>query len=442
MSMRKRARTSLDSAIVNVWKREVGEISTKNFADSLTASEDLVLRLDVFRRLKEHRGWVNTVSFSADGDILVSSSNDRKVTLWDWETGKTVLSFHSGHDDYVFQAKTMPHTDNRSIVTCAADGQILERGYVTTNLLAKHQGLAPKLAIEPGSPNIFYTCGYDGLVQHIDLRTEKATELFTCRPFWPRNYTSLTLSEIVVDPRNPYFFAVAGADEFARIFDMRKYSWDGSADFGRPVDYFCPSHLVGIQDEGITGLSISNRSELLVSYFEEVIYLLTKDMGLGPDPSPISPSPVSHDSYEGEMDLDDWSDASPPFDAGMNFGPQFYMGHKYGEELNGVTFLGPRCEYIAGGSDCGRIYIWNKKSSEVVRVMEADRQGVSYVVSHPHTTVLASCGMEPDTKIWTPKALDRAVLPTDVEKRRPKLSDPRIRCATPWDEMCYFFSGS
>lgn len=86
--------------------------------------QDLVLRLDVFRRLKEHRGWVNTVSFSADGDILVSSSNDRKVTLWDWETGKTVLSFHSGHDDYVFQAKTMPHTDNRSIVTCAADGQV------------------------------------------------------------------------------------------------------------------------------------------------------------------------------------------------------------------------------------------------------------------------------------------------------------------------------
>ncbi|OIT32681.1 hypothetical protein A4A49_07833 [Nicotiana attenuata] len=258
----------------------------------------------------------------------------------------------------------------------------------------------------------------------IDLRTEKATELFTCRPFWPRNYTSLTLSEIAVDPRNPYFFAVAGADEFARIFDMRKYSWDGSADFGQPVDYFCPSHLVGIQDVGITGLSISDRSELLVSYFEEVIYLLTKDMGLGPDPSPISPSLV-YDSYEGEMDLDDRSDASPPLDAGLNFGPPFYMGHKYGEELNGVTFFGPRCEYIAGGSDCGRIYIWNKKSREVVRVMEADRQCVSYVVSHPHTTVLASCGMEPDTKIWTPKALDRAILPTDVEKEFAFASDRR-----------------
>lgn len=36
-----------------------------------------------------------------------------------------------------------------------------------TALLAKHQGRAHKLAIEPGSPHIFYTCGEDGLVQHV-----------------------------------------------------------------------------------------------------------------------------------------------------------------------------------------------------------------------------------------------------------------------------------
>lgn len=44
---------------------------------------------------------------------------------------------------------------------------ILERGHVETKLLAKHQGRAHKLAIEPGSPHIFYTCGEDGLVQHV-----------------------------------------------------------------------------------------------------------------------------------------------------------------------------------------------------------------------------------------------------------------------------------
>lgn len=51
--------------------------------------------------------------------------------------------------------------------------QILERGRVETTLLAKHQGRAHKLAIEPGSPYIFYTCGEDGLVQHVSYNSFK-----------------------------------------------------------------------------------------------------------------------------------------------------------------------------------------------------------------------------------------------------------------------------
>lgn len=45
--------------------------------------------------------------------------------------------------------------------------QILERGVVEVTTLGKHQARAHKLAIEPGSPHIFYTCGEDGLVQHV-----------------------------------------------------------------------------------------------------------------------------------------------------------------------------------------------------------------------------------------------------------------------------------
>lgn len=87
--------------------------------------QDLVLRLDLFRKLEKHRGCVNTVSFNEDGDILVSGSDDRRVIFWEWETGHVKLSFHSGHYDNVFQAKIMPYTEDRTIVTCAADGQVM-----------------------------------------------------------------------------------------------------------------------------------------------------------------------------------------------------------------------------------------------------------------------------------------------------------------------------
>ncbi|KAK8561212.1 hypothetical protein V6N12_048286 [Hibiscus sabdariffa] len=52
-----RARTSVDKAVpvVAVWKREVGALSTRNFAHRLAASEDLVLRLEVYKKLEKHR---------------------------------------------------------------------------------------------------------------------------------------------------------------------------------------------------------------------------------------------------------------------------------------------------------------------------------------------------------------------------------------------------
>ncbi|CAL5341338.1 unnamed protein product [Camellia sinensis] len=443
--MRKRPRTRFDTAIVDVWKREVGVLSTRHFARRLGASQDLVLRLDIFRKLEKHRGCVNTVSFNADGDIVVSGSDDRRVILWDWETGYVKVSFHSGHNNNVFQAKIMPYTEDRSIVTCAADGQvrhaqILERGKVETKLLGKHQRRAHKLAVEPGSPYIFYTCGEDGLVQHFDLRTGAATQLFTCQSLHDNSYLPMIhLNAIAIDPRNPNLFAVAGSDAYTRLYDIRKYKWDGSTDFGQPTDYFCPPHLTTDEDVGITGLAFSDQSELLVSYNDEFIYLFTRDMGLGPDPAPASP--VSMDSDAGEMGADHHSAASPSdMDADVIVTPQVYKGHKNCDTVKGVNFFGPNCEYVVSGSDCGRIFIWKKKGGELIRVMEADKHVVNCIESHPHSVVLASSGIDADIKIWTPKALERATLPTNIEKVRPKTRGWNYHpLASPQDLMLQLF---
>ncbi|XP_062021539.1 uncharacterized protein LOC133738110 isoform X1 [Rosa rugosa] len=416
--MNKRLKTSSDKAVVNVWQRQLGEISARNFAHRLGGSEDLVLRLDVHRKLDKHRGCVNTVSFNADGDILLSGSDDRRLILWNWETGKVKLSFHSGHNSNVFQAKFMPYSDDRSIVTCAADGQvrhtqILERGQVESSKLARHRGRAHKLAIEPGSPHIFYTCGEDGLVQHFDLRTGAPTKLLTCQTLdGRRSYLPVvSLNAIAIDPRNPNLFAVAGSDEYTRLFDIRKYNWDGSSDIGQPTNYFCPPHLIGNDQVGITGLAFSEQSELLVSYNDEFIYLFTREMGLGPNP------PISMSSDASEMSDDHESEESPSsMDTDEKTVPQVYKGHLNSETVKGVNFFGPKCEYVVSGSDCGRIFIWKKKGGELIRVMEGDKDVVNCIKSHPHTMVLASSGIENDIKMWTPKALERATLPQNIEQ--------------------------
>lgn len=206
----------------------------------------------------------------------------------------------------------------------------------------------------------------------------------------------VNLNAITIDPRNPNLFAVAGSDEYARLYDIRKYKWDASNNFGQPTDCFCPQHLIGDEQVGITGLAFSDQSELLVSYNDECIYLFSRDMGLGPDPQ--SNESLSDMETDGQV------------------GPQVYKGHINCETVKGVNFFGPKCEYVVSGSDCGRIFIWKKKGGELIRVMEADKYVVNCIESHPHTTALASSGIENDIKIWTPKAIEKAKLPENIEK--------------------------
>lgn len=226
---------------------------------------------------------------------------------------------------------------------------------------------------------------------------------------------AIHLNAIAIDPRNPNLFSVAGLDEYARVYDIRKYKWDGSSEFGQPANYFCAPHLIGNEQVGITGLAFSEQSELLVSYNNEYIYLFTRDMGLGPNPVPSSPMSMGGDASKVGGDYQSAASSSA-VGADKEVSPQAYKGHRNCETVKGVNFLGPRCEYVVSGSDCGRIFIWRKKGGELIRVMEADKQVVNCIESHPHTMVLASSGIDTDIKIWTPKALERATLPTNIEQ--------------------------
>ncbi|KAK8549406.1 hypothetical protein V6N13_027160 [Hibiscus sabdariffa] len=109
--------------------------------------------------------------------------------------------------------------------------------------MTKHTEGALGLDIEPGSPNIFYSCGGDGLVNHIDLRTyAPATRLFKCQPINDglSILRILHVDHIVVDPMNPNTFAVAGLDKYTRLYDIRKSMRNGSIAFSQIIDHFYP----------------------------------------------------------------------------------------------------------------------------------------------------------------------------------------------------------
>nr|GEY07592.1 hypothetical protein [Tanacetum cinerariifolium] len=320
---------------VSLGKESFASVPYRTFPGDKSPGKDLIMRLERARTLERHSGCVSRLSFN-DGDILVSGSDDRDVILWDWEIGCVKLSFNSRHRHKVLEAKIMPETDDRSIVTCGADGQvrhatILECGTVETKLLARHYGTAHKIANVPDSPHVFYTCGEDGLVQHFDLRTRKPTKLFTCQPECALStWLVINLIAIAIDPRNPNLFVVGGSDTLTRLYDNRNYRHNASAAFGKPADYFFPKHLL-VSGVGITGLAFSDQSELLVSYSKDSIYRFSKDMGWGDESQVL---------YHYQLCVDSDAETETKQD------PLLFKGHRNYAIVKGVGFFGPKCEYV------------------------------------------------------------------------------------------------
>jgi WD40 repeat protein len=99
--------------------------------------------------LEGHRGWVESVAFSADGTLLVAVSEDT-VRLWNVETG-TEVALLQGHNDSVTSVAFSP--SGALIASGGKDGTVrlwdVQTGTGLTTLRA-HNGLVQNLAFDPG----------------------------------------------------------------------------------------------------------------------------------------------------------------------------------------------------------------------------------------------------------------------------------------------------
>lgn len=57
---------------------------------------------------------------------------------------------------------------------------------------------------------------------------------------------------------------------------------------------------------------------------------------------------------------------------------------------------------ILSGSDCGHIFIWDRKSAELINLLRADNHVVNCIQPHPYLPILASSGIDHNVKIWGP----------------------------------------
>ena len=76
--------------------------------------------------------------------------------------------------------------------------------------------------------------------------------------------------------------------------------------------------------------------------------------------------------------------------------------------------------HLVSGSDCGRVFFWNRWTAEIEMFFEADRHVVNCVQPHPLEPTLATSGIDYDIKLFTPRGGTRA---TSRDQLLPELEE-------------------
>ncbi|KAL8899876.1 MAG: hypothetical protein Q9207_005975 [Kuettlingeria erythrocarpa] len=79
-----------------------------------------------------------------------------------------------------------------------------------------------------------------------------------------------------------------------------------------------------------------------------------------------------------------------------------YTGHCNVRTVKDANFFGLNDEYVVSGSDSGHLFIWDKKTSEIVNILQGDGEIVNVAQGHPYEPILAVSGIDSTIKIFSP----------------------------------------
>lgn len=67
------------------------------------------------------------------------------------------------------------------------------------------------------------------------------------------------------------------------------------------------------------------------------------------------------------------------------------------------VFIFSNGQYVVAGSDDGSFFIWDKNTSNIIRVLHGDESIVNCLQPHPNTCLLATSGIDPVVRLWSPR---------------------------------------
>lgn len=279
-------KNNLSSKILH---RESSDYAIKNRSyRKLYSDPSLIANLDIVNELDGHSGCVNALSWSKSGNLLASGSDDQHLNIHTYQSPSEGRQFQlattvaTGHTQNIFSVKFMPHSNDRTVITAAGDGEVrvfdLEyAGQSTAASTASHMasegrrrgrntvyngvkylsdgdtdcrvyrshGDRVKRIVTESSPYLFLTCSEDGEVRQWDMR-QPSSAYPSSRggrhgdgnvppPLISYKRYNLDLNSISCSPSQPHYIALGGAHLHAFLHDRRMAGRDRIAESGTPL---------------------------------------------------------------------------------------------------------------------------------------------------------------------------------------------------------------
>lgn len=401
------------------------EYNDSNLRFAKIKSSDLyITKMALSSKYNGHDGCINALSYSPDGQFVLTGSDDATVKVWNsLEKDPKCITTLRGHRTNVFAVSFL--NDSSTIVSGGNDSDIriydLEKSKTCT-VLQRHKRKVTSIKTDPYSPFVFYSTSADGSLKCFDTRKPYRNSIthsidhlnsmgnagigdidtFTSgilpqslgggiisRNDDSRNseFESFeenivkfddTLYTVDVSPRNSNYILLACGDANAYLYDVRKV-------IGKPSYINIFSDITRNSD--VTGASFDCYGKKVVStYISGYIYMFDIEK-----------------SYEHDLGLNYFNRSRSQ---NAQTYEKIYKGHISEDTIKSVWFWGENSEYIVSGSDDGYIIIWDRETQEIVQILEGHNANVNNIAFHPQIPMFISSGIDSFALSWEPKTFE------------------------------------
>ncbi|XP_066573761.1 WD and tetratricopeptide repeats protein 1 [Amia ocellicauda] len=207
----------------DILHRQIRDKGVLGFQRRYHVTDPLIKRLGLEAELQGHSGCVNCLEWNEKGELLASGSDDQHAIIWDPFHHKKLLTMHTGHSANIFSVKFLPHSNDRILVTGAADSKVHVHDLSvkeTIHMFSDHTNRVKRIATAPMWPNTFWSAAEDGVIRQYDLResSKRSEVLIDLTEYCGQLVEAKCLA---INPRDNNYLAVGANGPFVRLYDIR-----------------------------------------------------------------------------------------------------------------------------------------------------------------------------------------------------------------------------